>query len=218
VVHLIHITAEPTTAHPWLKVPLMGLRAPTIASTFQLADTDSFGDLPVSSPPSGTPSPTPGRPTGESEFRRHSIEQLLADFERESSERHSQAPASPGSLARQSEAETANVWPSQDIENILSGEISVPDDVVEISGFTSSERDISQEADFTIRYPGYIVEEVKFDAPFLLPDDDFGDTRSIPSPNQAEVAETTQRYDVEEPKTDGRLTEVGMIHHERIAS
>jgi hypothetical protein len=125
---------------------------------------------------------------------------------------------SPGSLARPSEAETANVWPSQDIENILSGEISVPEDVVEISGSTSSERGISQEADFAIRYPGYIVEEVKFEAPFVLPDNDFGDTRSIPSPALAEMAETIRWYDVEEPKTDGRLTEVGTIHHKRIAS
>jgi hypothetical protein len=193
-------------------------RAPIIASTFQLSDTDSFGDLPVSSPPSEMPSPTPGQPTGESELRRHSIEQLLADFERESSERQSQAPVSPSSLARQSEAETANVWPSQDIENILSGEISVPDDVVEVSGSTSSERGISQESDFAIRYPGYIVEEVKFEASFLLPDDDFGDTRSIPTPDLAEVAETVRWYDVEEPKTDGRLTEVSTIHHVHIAS
>jgi hypothetical protein len=194
---------------------MMDPRAPIIGPTFQLADADSFGDLPVSSPPSETPSP-PGQPTGESELRRHSIEQLLADFEHESSERQSQAPVSPSSL--QSEAETANVWPSQDIENILSGEISVPNDVVEVSGSTSSERDISLEADFAIRYPGYIVEEVKFEAPFLIPDDDFGDTRSIPSPDLAEVTETIQWYDVEEPKTDGRLTEVGMIHHVRIAS
>jgi hypothetical protein len=125
---------------------------------------------------------------------------------------------SPGSLARQSESETADVWPSQDIENILSGEISVPDDVVEVSGSTSSERGISQEADFAIRYPGYIVEEVKVEAPLLLPDDDFGDTRSIPSPELAEVAETIQPCDVEEPKTDGRLTDVGTIHQVRIAS
>jgi hypothetical protein len=172
----------------------------------------------VSSPPSETPSPTPGQPAGESELRRHSIEELLADFERESSESQSQAPVSPGSLARQSEAGTANVWPSQDIENILSGEISVPDDVVEVSGSTSSERGISQEADFAIRYPGYIVEEVKFEAPFLLPDDGFGDTHSIPSPDLAEVAEAIQWYDVEEPKTDGCLTEVGTINQARIAS
>jgi hypothetical protein len=201
----------PTITHSWPKATLMGPRAPTIASTFQLADTDSFGDLPVSSPPSETTSPTPGRPTGESEFRRHSIEQLLADFERESSERHSQAPVP------QSEAETANAWPSQDIESILSGEISVHDDVLEVSGSTSSERGISQEADFVIRYPRYIVEEVKFEAPFLLPDDDIGDTRSVPSPDLVEVAEKIQWYDVEEPKTDGRLTEVGTIHHVLIA-
>lgn len=191
--------------------------APIIAPTFHLLDADSFGDLPASSPPSEAPSP-PGQPTGESELRRHSIEQLLADFERESSERQSQAPRSPCSLARQSEAETTNVWPSQDIENILSGEISVPDDVVEILGSTSSERGISQEADFAIRYPGYIVEEVKFEAPFLISDDGLGDTHSIPSPDLAGVAETIQRYDVEEPKTDGRLTEVSKIHHVRVAS
>lgn len=210
MVHLIYDAAQ---NHSLLaKVPLIDPRAPIIASTFQLADTDSFGDLPVSSPPSETPSPKPGCPTGESKFRRHSIEQLLADFERESSERHCQAPVP------QSEAETANAWPSQDIESILSGEISVRDDVVEVSGSTSSERDISQEADFAIRYPRYIVEEVKFEAPFLLPGDDFGDTRSIPSPESVEVAETIQWYDVEEPKTDGRLTEVGLIHHVLVAS
>ena len=172
----------------------------------------------MSSPPSETSSPTPGQSIGESEMRRHSIEQLLADLERESSDRHSQVPVSPGSLARQLEAETANAWPSQDIDDILSGEISVPDDVVEASGSTSLERGISQEADFAIRYPGYVVEEVKFEASFLLPDDDFGDTRSIPSPDLAEVAEIIQWYDVEEPKTDGRLTEVGTIQHVRIAS
>lgn len=172
----------------------------------------------MSSPPSETPSPTPGRSTGEFQLRRHSIEQLLAGFGRETSERRSQVPVSPGSLARQSEAETATVWPSQDIENILSGEIFVPDNVVEVSGSTSSERGISQETDFVIHYPGYIVEEVKFEAPFLLPDDDFGDTHSIPSHDLAEVTETIQWYDVEEPKTDGRLTEVGMIHHVHIAS
>lgn len=190
----------------------MDTRTPILPSTLQIAETDSFGDLPVSSPPSETPSPTPGHPTEESGLRRHSIEQLLAEFERESSERQSQAPVSPDSLTRQSEVETANVWPSQDIENILSGEISVPDHVVEVSGSTSSERGISQEAEFTIRYPGYIVEEVKFEAPLLLPDDDFGDMRSIPSPDLVEVAETIQSFDVEEPKTDGRLTDVGTIH------
>jgi hypothetical protein len=193
-------------------------RAPIVSSTFKLADTASFGDLPVSSPPSETVSPTPGQPTEESELRRHSIEQLLADFEQESSEKHSQAPVSPGSLARQPEAETANVWPSQDIESILSGEISVSDDVVEVSGSSSSERGISQEADFAIHYPGYIVEEVKFEASFLLPDDHFGETRSIPSPDLAEVADTIRWYDVEEPKTDGRLTEVGTICQVRSAS
>ena len=195
----------------------MNLRSSILASTFQLADTDSFGDLPVSSPPSETPSPAPGRPTGAFELQQHSIEQLFEDLEGKSSERRSQARAeSPGSLASQSEAEIANDWASRELENILSGEISVPD-VVEASGSTSTERSISQETVFSTHYPGYIVEEVKFETQILLPDDDFGDTRSIPPPDLAEVVETIQLYDVEEPKTDGRLTEVGTIHYVHIA-
>ncbi len=166
----------------------------------------------MSSPPSETPSPVPNLPTGEFELRHPSIERLLADFERASSERQSQAPESPGSPHRQSGAETANVWPSQDIENILSGEISIPDNV-DASSSTSTERGISQETDFSSHYPGYIVEEVKFETPFP---DGFGDTRPIPSPELAEVAEKIQWYDVDEPKTDGRLTEVGTIHYVHI--
>jgi len=124
---------------------------------------------------------------------------------------------SPGSLARQSEVETTNVWHSQDIENIFSSEISVPDNVVEASVSTATPHGISRDADFSTHYPRYIVEEVKFESPFLLPDEDFGDTHSISSPDLAEVAEKIQWYDVEEPKTDGRLTDVGTIHHVRIA-
>ena len=98
----------------------------------------------------------PGQPTRKSELRRQfHRRQLLADLERESSwRRQSQAPVSPDSLARQSEAETANDWPSQDIENILSGEISVPDDVLEVSGSSSSERGISQGGGFRYPLPG----------------------------------------------------------------
>jgi hypothetical protein len=164
----------------------------------------------VSSPPSETPSPAPGQRTGAFELQQHSMEQLFADLERESSEGPSQAPGSPGSLAIQSETETANDWASRELENILSGEISVPDSVVEASG---AERSISQEAVFSSHYPGYIVEEVKFETQILLPDVDFGETHSIPTPDLVEVADTIQLYDVEEPKTDGRLTEVRMIHH-----
>lgn len=162
----------------------------------------------MSSPPSETPSPAPGQPTGAFELQQHSIEELFANLERESSERRSQSPESPGSLARQSEAETANAWASQELENILSGDISAPDSVVEVSGSTPTERCISQED------PGYIVEEVKFETQILLPDDEFGETRSIPPPD---LVETIQLYDVEEPKTDGRLTEVGTIPYVLIA-
>jgi hypothetical protein len=143
-------------------------------------------------------------------LQQHSIEELFADLERESSERRSE---SPGSLARQSEAETAGAWASQELENILSGDISAPDSVVEVSGSTSTERSIPQEALFSAHYPGYIVEEVKFETQILIPDDDFGETRSIPPPDLADVVETIQLYDVEEPKADSRLTEVGTIHY-----
>lgn len=168
----------------------------------------------MSSPPSETSSPAPGQPAGAFESQRHSIEQLFADLERASSGKRSQAPESPGSLARQPEAETADVWPSRELENILSGEISVPDRVVEASGSTSTGRSTSQEALSSSHYPGYIVEEVKFE--IRLPDDDFDDTRSIPPPDLVEVDNTIRLYDVEEPKTDGRLTEVGIIHYVHI--
>ena len=161
----------------------------------------------MSSPPSETPSPAPCKPTGAFGLQRHSIEQLFADLERKSSKRRSQAPESPGSLLRQSEAETTSDWTSRELENILSSEISVPG-VVEASGSISTERSISQEAIFSTQHPGYIVEEVKFETQVLLPDDDFGDACSLPPPDLAEVVETIQVYDVEEPNTDGRLTEV----------
>ena len=169
----------------------------------------------MSSPPSETPSPAPDQPTGAFESQRHSIEQLLADLERESFEKHSQAPESPGSVVRQSEAETAD-WATRDLESILSGEISDPG-VVEASSFISTERGISQEAVFSTHYPEYIVEEVKFETQIILPDDDFGDTRSVPPPDLTEVVETIQMYDVEEPRTDERLTEVGAIHYVHVA-
>jgi hypothetical protein len=169
----------------------------------------------VSSPPSETPSPAPDQLTVGFELQRHSIEQLLADLERESSEKLSQAPESPGLLVRPSEAETAD-WAARELESILSGDISDPG-VMETSSFISTERGISQEAVFSTHYPGYIVEEVKFETQVLLPDDDFGDTRSVPPPDLTEVVETIQMYDVEEPRTDGRLTEVGAIHYVHVA-
>ena len=54
---------------------------------------------------------------------------------------------------------------------------------------------------------GYIVEETDI----LLPADDFDDALSIPPPDLTEVVEMIQQYEVEEPKTDGRLTEVRAI-------
>ena len=194
------------------KAPLVEPPPPILASTFQLSDADSFGDLPVSSPPSETPSPAPDQPTEAFELQRHSIEQLFADLEKEASGRHRQVSEPPDLLARQPEAETANSWASRELEQILSGEISVPLNAAGDSASASAKRNTSQEGAFPTQFPEYIVEEDEFETEVLLPDDDLGDTRSIPPPDLAEVVETVQLYEVEEPRTDGRLTEVGMIH------
>ena len=191
------------------KAPLVEPRPPILASTFQLSDADTFGDLPVSSPPSETPSPAPDQPTEAFELQQRSIEQLLADLEREASERRSQPP---GLLATQPEAETANSWASRELEHILSGEIPVPVNVAGDSGSASAKLSTPQEGAFPTQFPEYIVEEDKFGTEVLLPDDDLGDTRSIPPLDLAEVIEMVQPYEVEEPRTDGRLTEVGMTH------
>jgi hypothetical protein len=140
----------------------------------------------------------------------------LADLEREASKKRSLVSEAPGLLDSQPEAETVNSWASRELENILSGEISVPGDVTSDSG--STEPSTSQEAVFATQFPEYIVEEVKFGAHGLLPDDDPGDTCSIPPPDLAEVVEVVQLYEVEEPRTDGRLTEVGATHYIRTES
>lgn len=194
------------------KVPLVEPRPPILASTFQLSDADTFGDLPVSSPPSETPSPAPDQPTEAFELQQRSIEQLLADLEKEASERRSQVSEPPSLLATQPEAETANSWASRELEHILSGEIPVPVNVAGDSGSASAKLSTSQEGAFPTQFPEYIVEEDKFGTEVLLPDDDLGDTRSIPPLDLAEVIEMVQPYEVEEPRTDGRLTEVGMTH------
>ena len=191
------------------KAPLIHPRSPILASTFQLSDADSFGDLPVSSPPSETPSPAPDQPTEPFALRRRSIERLFADLEREASEKCSQVSEPPVLLTEQPEAETANSWASLELEHILSGEISDP---AGDSGSASAKLSTSQEGAFPTQLPEYIVEEDKFGTEVLLSDDDLGDTRSVPPPDLAEVIEMVQLYEVEEPRTDGRLTEVGMIH------
>jgi hypothetical protein len=189
------------------KAPLAEPRPPILASTFQLSDADSFGDLPVSSPPSETPSPAPDQPTEVFELQQRSIEQLFADLEREASETRSQVSEPPGLLARQLEAGTANSWASRELEHILSGEMSAPVNVAGDSGSASAKLNTSKVA-FPPQFPEYIVEEDNFGTEV----DDLGDARSIPPPDLAEVGEMVQLYEVEEPRTDGRLTEVGMIH------
>jgi hypothetical protein len=194
------------------KAPPVEPRSPILASTFQLSDADSFGDLPVSSPPSETPSPAPDQPTEPFVLRRRSIERLFADLEREASEKCSQVSEPPVLLTGQPEAGTANSWASRELEHILSGEVSDPVNVAGNSGSASAKLSTSQEGAFPTQLPEYIVEEDKFGTEVLLPDDDLGNIRSIPPPDLAEVIEMVQLYEVEEPRTDGRLTEVGMIH------
>ena len=166
----------------------------------------------MSLPPSEPPSPALGRPTEAFELQHHSIEQLFADFEREASDKRSQVSEALCLLARRPDVETADSWASRELEHILSGDISVPENVAGDSDSASMERRTSQGATLFTHFPEYIVEEVKFGTQVLLPDDDLGDTHSIPSPDLAEVVEMDQLYEVEEPRTDGRLTEVGMIH------
>jgi hypothetical protein len=172
-----------------------------------LTDGDSFGDLPVSSPPSGSPSPVPGeRRIDKYELQQHSIEQLFADLEKEALEEPIQATAKlPTSHAGLSVAQPANAWASQELENILSSEISVDKNAVGSSGSIQREDVISQATTCSAQRLEYIVEEGKFEADALLQVDDFNDVLSVPPPNLTEVI---RQYEVEEPKTDGRLTEV----------
>jgi hypothetical protein len=150
----------------------------------------------------------PGQLTGVFELQRQSIEQLIADLERKASEKQSQASESPGSPGSLAEVEPPNTWASRELENILSGEISVPDNVAGVSDPALTERSPHQEIELPTHYPGYVVEEVMLETQAPLPDDDFGDTRSVPPPDLAGVVEMIQLYEVEEPKTDERLTEV----------
>ncbi|KAI9508552.1 hypothetical protein F5148DRAFT_1375778 [Russula earlei] len=186
-----------------LHAPLVDPQVTLLASTFQFIDADSFGDLPLSSPPSGTPSPASSQPTAAFELPKHSIEQFIVDFEKEATEKRGQASGPSSSLARQSETETANTWASRELENILSGEISIPDDAPRVSGPASTGRSTSPEA--AAFSADYIVEGGKLPTKVLL-DDDFGDTCSVSPPDLNGVIEMIRPYEVEEP-SNGPLTE-----------
>jgi hypothetical protein len=195
------------------EVTLVDPPMPQLASTLQLTDADSFGDLPVSSPPSESPSPVPAEQRTEAyELQQHSIEQLFADLESEALEEFilatQQPPASRGG---QSAAGSANAWTSQELENILSGEITIDNNATGVSGSTPREDIKSQVVPFSTQRLGYTVEENTCEKDVLLPADDFDDALSIPPPDLAELVEVIQHYEVEEPKTDGRLTEVRAI-------
>lgn len=114
----------------------------------------------------------------------------------------------PTSHAGLSAAEPANAWASQELENILSGEISVDNNAAGFSGPIQREDVISQASTCSAQHLEYIVEESNFETDALLQADDCDDALSVPPPDLTEVVEMIQQYEVEEPKTDGRLTEV----------
>jgi hypothetical protein len=141
------------------------------------------------------------------------MEQLFAVLEKAREDpirRKSKSPEPPASRAGQAAAEPTNAWASQELENLLSGEISVDDNAADVLGSAPREDVISQVATFSTQCLGYIVEESKFDTDVSVPADDFDDALSIP-PDLPEGVEIIQQYEVEEPKTDGRLTEVRAI-------
>ncbi|KAH9050943.1 hypothetical protein EDB83DRAFT_1353688 [Lactarius deliciosus] len=94
------------------KVAIADPSTPTLAQTFQLADAESFGDLPTSSPPSESPSPA-------ADGHAEELQQLFAVLEK--FEGHSETPKSSTLLARESEADSTDNWAYQELEKILSG-------------------------------------------------------------------------------------------------
>ncbi|KAI0302373.1 hypothetical protein B0F90DRAFT_1925123 [Multifurca ochricompacta] len=183
------------------------LPTPRIAPSFHLTDADNFGDLPVSSPPSETPSPAPDGHTEAYKFQQHSIDRLFADLERQVFEEHSQASKPSALLTRESESESAKTWASQELESILSGDLIAADNETPVSKIALREEVASQETPYSAHHLGYVVEESKLEADILLPSDDIDDAHSIPPLDLEEVVETIQQYEVEEPKADRRFSE-----------
>lgn len=180
------------------KVAIADPSTPTLAQTFQLADAESFGDLPMSSPPSESPSPAADG----------SMEQLFAVLKREIFEGRSETPKPSTLLARESEAESTDNWAYQELEKILSEGLSATENATGIAGLAPMEDMASQEV-FSAQRSEYVVEENGPETGVLSVDDS-DDACSIPL-DMLEVVETIRRYEVEEPETDDRLTEVPEI-------
>ncbi|KAH9067608.1 hypothetical protein EDB87DRAFT_12851 [Lactarius vividus] len=175
------------------KVAIADPSTPTLAQTFQLTDAESFGDLPMSSPPSESPSPAADE----------ELQQLFAVLKRDV-EGRSQTPKPSSFLARESEAESTDNWAYQELEKILSKELSATENATGIAGPAPMEDMASQEV-FSAQHSEYVVEESRPETEvFSVGDSD--DARSIPL-DMPEVVETIQQYEVEEPETDIRSTE-----------
>lgn len=202
-------TLRPLICHRYsgLNVAIADPSTPTLASTFQLADAESFGELPMSSPPSETPSPAADDHA--ERLQQPSIEQLFAVLQREIFEGRSQTPKPSTLLARESGAEPTDNWTYQELENLLSEELSATENGTEIAGLAPREDMDSREEVFSVQHSEYVVEENGLDTEVLSVDDS-DDARSIPL-DILEVVETIQQYVVEEPEIEGRSTEVGVI-------
>jgi len=161
----------------------------------------------MSSPPSETPSPAAGGHA--EELQQSSIEQLFAVLEREMYEGRSQTPKPSTLLAPESGAEPTDNWAYQELEKLLSEELSATDDATGIAGLAPMEDMASQEEVFSMQRSEYVVEE-NGPGTEVLSVDDSDDARSIPL-DIPEVVEIIQQYEVEEPESDLRSTEVGVI-------
>ena len=195
----------------WLRFPgpkaaIADPSTPTLAPTFQLADPESFGDLPMSSPPSGTPSPAAD---DAERSQQPSIEQLFAVLQREIFEGRSRTPKPATLPAQGSGAEPTDNGAYQEIEKILS-ELSSTENATGVTGLAPREDMASHEEVFSMQHSEYVVEENWLETEVLSVDDS-DDVRSIPALDILEVVGTIQHYEVEEPETDGRSTEVSVI-------
>jgi hypothetical protein len=189
---------------PGAKVVIADLSTPTLAPTFQLTDPESFGDLPMSSPPSETPSPAADDAEG---LQQPSMEQLFAVLEREIYEGRSRT-TKPSLVAQGSGAEPTDNGVYQELENFLS-ELSSSENATGIVGL-APRADVASHEVFSVQHSEYVVEE-NWPESEVLSVDDSDDARSMPPLDMPEVVGTIGRYEVEEPETDGRSTEVGVI-------
>ena len=189
---------------PGPKVAIADPSTPTLAPTFQLTDPESFGDLPMSSPPSETPSPAADDAEGSQQA---SIEQLFAVLEREICEGRSHT-TKPSSVAQGSGAESTDNVAYPELDKFLLELISTEN----ATGITNPApgEDIASHEAFSVQHSEYVVEE-NWPETEVLSVDDLDDARSMPPFDMPEEVGSIQQYEVEEPETDGRSTEVGVI-------